>query len=206
VNGNNALRRQQQPHQQQHGHVHTDGHGSSWNASRSLSLPFPLSPTTTVTTTAAATTTLAATRSNLLNETRRNFSANAKHGERNGSKWGASLCSSLNLSDEKAKHIASQHSSMAGVQKLAVEPSREHIENIRHLLMNINAKDNNDQSITLEKDEENGIGIVCIKSAAKNGISAKMMCDFLDVIDQLYAWPEGKGVLIYGHGGFFSSG
>lgn len=95
---------------------------------------------------------------------------------------------------------------MANIQKLSIEPTREHIENIRQLLGNVNAKDNNNQEIRLEKDEANGIGIVRIKSAAKNGISAKMMCDFLDVIDELYAWHEGKGVLIHGHDGFFCSG
>ena len=95
---------------------------------------------------------------------------------------------------------------MASIQKLAIEPTREHIENIRQLMRNTNAKDNDDQQVTLEKDEESGIGYMCIKSAAKNGISAKMMCDFLDIIDELYAWPDGKGVLIYGHNGFFCSG
>lgn len=96
--------------------------------------------------------------------------------------------------------------SMAGIQKLATEPTREHIENIRHLLRHMNAKDNDNQEITLHKDHETGIATVCIKSAAKNGISAKMMCDFLDVIDELYLWSEGKGVIIYGHGQFFCSG
>lgn len=95
---------------------------------------------------------------------------------------------------------------MASVQKLAMEPTREHIDNIRQILKYRNAKDNDDQDITLEKDQESGIGIIRIKSAAKNGISAKMMCDFLDIIDELYSWPQGKGVLIYGHNGFFCSG
>lgn len=95
---------------------------------------------------------------------------------------------------------------MASLQKLAIEPTREHIENIRKNLRHTNAKDNSDQQVTLEKDHNSGIGYMCIKSAAKNGISAKMMCDFLDTIDELHAWPEGKGVLIYGHNGFFCSG
>lgn len=95
---------------------------------------------------------------------------------------------------------------MASIQKLAIEPTREHIENIRAVLRQCKAKDNEDQQITLEKDNESGIGIMCIKSAAKNGISAKMMCDLLDTIDELYSWPEGKGVIIYGHNGFFCSG
>lgn len=95
---------------------------------------------------------------------------------------------------------------MAGIQKLAIEPTREHIENIRQMLMRVNAKDNTDQQIALNKDHKTGIATLCIKSAAKNGISAKMMCDFLDAIDDLYNWPEGKGVIIYGHGGFFCSG
>lgn len=95
---------------------------------------------------------------------------------------------------------------MASIQKLSSEPTREHIENIRHILKRTNAKDNDDQQITLEKDLESGIGIICIRSAAKNGISAKMMCDFLDTIDELHSWPEGKGVIIYGHNGFFCSG
>lgn len=95
---------------------------------------------------------------------------------------------------------------MASIQKLATEPSREHIENIRKLLKHTNAKNNNDQQITLEKDDISGIGTICIRSAARNGISAKMMCDFLDTIDELYSWQEGKGVIIYGHEGFFCSG
>lgn len=95
---------------------------------------------------------------------------------------------------------------MANVQKLVIEPTREHIENIRKSIRNTNAKDNADQQVTLEKDHDLGIAYLCIKSAAKNGISAKMMCDFLDTIDELYAWPEGKGLLIYGHNGFFCSG
>lgn len=96
--------------------------------------------------------------------------------------------------------------SMAGIQKLATEPTREHIENIRDILRHLNAKDNNNQEIRLEKDLSTGIATICIKSAAKNGISAKMMCDFLDVIDELYLWEEGKGVIIYGHDNFFCSG
>lgn len=95
---------------------------------------------------------------------------------------------------------------MAGIQKLALEPTREHIENIRHVLKNMNAKNNDNQQITLEKDDNSGIAAICIRSAAKNGISGKMMCDFLDIIDELYAWHEGKGVIIYGHKGFFCSG
>lgn len=95
---------------------------------------------------------------------------------------------------------------MAGIQKLALEPTREHIENIRHVLRNMNAKNNDNQQITLEKNDDSGIATVCIRSAAKNGISGKMMCDFLDIIDELYSWPEGKGVIIYGHKGFFCSG
>lgn len=95
---------------------------------------------------------------------------------------------------------------MACIQKLSIEPTREHIENIRHVLRHCNAKDNKDQQITLEKDLESGIGTICFKSAAKNAISAKMMCDFLDTIDELHNWPEGKGVIIYGHEGFFCSG
>jgi len=95
---------------------------------------------------------------------------------------------------------------MAGIQKLVTEPTREHIENIRHVLKNMKAKNNDDQAITLQKDHETGIASVCIRSAAKNGISGKMMCDFLDSIDELYSWDEGKGVILYGHDGFFCSG
>lgn len=101
---------------------------------------------------------------------------------------------------------SSSLSTMSGIQKLVTEPSRELIDNIRQTLYQINAKDNSEQEITCEKDAETGIATVKIKSAAKNGISGKMMCDFLDVIDQLYAWDEGKGVIVYGHGGFFCSG
>lgn len=95
---------------------------------------------------------------------------------------------------------------MAGIQKLATESTREHIENIRHVLSRMNAKNNDDQEITMVKDHETGIATVCIKSAAKNGISGKMMCDFLDIVDELYSWNEGKGVIIHGHKGFFCSG
>lgn len=95
---------------------------------------------------------------------------------------------------------------MAGIQKLVTEPTREHIENIRHVLQHMNAKNNAEQEITLEKDDLTGIATVCIRSAARNGISGKMMCDLLDIIDELYAWNQGKGVIIYGHQGFFCSG
>lgn len=95
---------------------------------------------------------------------------------------------------------------MEGIQSLATNPTREHIENIRSQFAQMNAKCNDNQQITLEKDSATGIGTVCIKSGCKNGISAKMMSDLLDVIDELYSWEEGKGVLIYGHGGFFCSG
>lgn len=103
-------------------------------------------------------------------------------------------------------HQPTNFRSMASIQKLVTEPTREHIENIRHLLKRINAKDNNDQSITMVKDHETGIASVCIRSAAKNGISCKMMSDLLDIVDELYSWNEGKGVILYGHGGFFCSG
>uniref|UniRef100_A0A6G1S5M1 Branched-chain-amino-acid aminotransferase n=1 Tax=Aceria tosichella TaxID=561515 RepID=A0A6G1S5M1_9ACAR len=97
---------------------------------------------------------------------------------------------------------------IANVQKSVapVEPSREHIENIRQILKYRYAKVNDEQEVTLEKDHASGIGIIRIKSAAKNGISPRMMCDLLDTIDELYSWPQGKGVLIYGHNGFFCSG
>lgn len=101
---------------------------------------------------------------------------------------------------------SSNFQTMAGIQKLTTEPTREHIENIRHVLIRMNAKNNDNQQITLEKDSVSGIATVCIRSAAKNGISGKMMCDFLDIIDELYSWREGKGVIIYGYNGFFCSG
>lgn len=117
---------------------------------------------------------------------------------------GSSLKSSV-----AGQHTLSQSPnfrSMAGIQKLVTEPTREHIENIRHVLQRMNAKNNDNQQITLEKDQETGIATVCIQSAAKNGISGKMMCDFLDIIDELYQWNEGKGVILCGHNGFFCSG
>lgn len=114
-----------------------------------------------------------------------------------------------NSVSKEASHTIEQSSrfrNMAGIQKLSTEPTREHVENIRLSLRHMNAKNNDNQQITVEKDNESGIATVCIKSAAKNGISCKMMCDFLDVIDELYSWEEGKGVIIYGHKGFFCSG
>lgn len=101
---------------------------------------------------------------------------------------------------------AANFRTMAGIQRLVLEPTREHIENIRHDLRNIRAKNNDDQQITLVKDSASGIATVCIRSAAKNGISGKMMCDFLDIVDELHRWNEGKGVMIHGHGSFFCSG
>lgn len=95
---------------------------------------------------------------------------------------------------------------MASIQKLVVEPTREHIENIRHVLRNMQAKDNDEQEMTMSKDLESGIATICIRSAAKNGISGKMMCDFLDIVEELHNWEEGKGVILYGHRGFFCSG
>lgn len=111
-------------------------------------------------------------------------------------------------SEPKSYHLAQSPNfrTMAGIQKLATEPTREHIENIRLFLRRMNAKNNDNQQITLEMDHETGIGSVCIRSAAKNGISGRMMCDLLDIIDELYSWNEGKGVIIYGHKGFFCSG
>lgn len=116
--------------------------------------------------------------------------------------------SSEPFSEPKSYHIdrSPDFRTMAGIQKLATEPTREHIENIRLFLRRMNAKNNDNQQITLEKDHESGIAVVCIRSAAKNGISGRMMCDLLDIIDDLYSWNEGKGVIIYGHKGFFCSG
>lgn len=97
-------------------------------------------------------------------------------------------------------------SPMACVQSLAFTATRESIEAIRQQLRDKNAKENQNQQITLVKDEVDKIATVCFKSAAKNAISAKMMCDFTDILDELYQWNEGKGVLICGHNGFFCSG
>lgn len=111
-------------------------------------------------------------------------------------------------SDPKSYHLAQSPNfrTMAGIQKLVTEPTREHIENIRLFLRRMNAKNNDNQQISLDRNHETGIAIVCIRSAAKNGISGRMMCDMLDIIDELYSWNEGKGVIIYGHKGFFCSG
>lgn len=120
-----------------------------------------------------------------------------------------SLPPKSNLGPEtQSYHLAQSPTfrTMAGIQKLATEPTREHIENIRHFLRRMNAKNNDNQQITLEKDYGTGIATVCIRSAAKNGISGRMMCDMLDIIDELNSWNEGKGVIIYGHKGFFCSG
>lgn len=95
---------------------------------------------------------------------------------------------------------------LANIQSLAASQSRECIENIKNYMRQKNAKHNLDQQIFLTIDNESKIATMCFKSAAKNAISARMMCEFSDILDKLEAWTEGKGLIIKGHNGFFCSG
>lgn len=80
------------------------------------------------------------------------------------------------------------------------------IDEIKASFWNMSAKDDSRQEIVLSLDDESKIATLCIKSAAKNAISPRMMCMFSECLDKLEQWTEGKAVLLYGHNDFFCSG
>lgn len=83
---------------------------------------------------------------------------------------------------------------------------RKDIDLIRKKLENLNSKVPEDQEILLFKNENTKLAIIEIKSGAKNALSGKMISQLTNVLDQLYDWPQGRGVLICGHNGTFCSG
>ncbi|XP_064625096.1 ethylmalonyl-CoA decarboxylase-like [Lineus longissimus] len=62
-------------------------------------------------------------------------------------------------------------------------------------------------SIDLNKCCETGIATVTINNPkTRNAFSGSMMLDLADVVAELEIWKEGKGLLVHGADGFFSSG
>uniref|UniRef100_A0AAF5D171 Uncharacterized protein n=1 Tax=Strongyloides stercoralis TaxID=6248 RepID=A0AAF5D171_STRER len=61
--------------------------------------------------------------------------------------------------------------------------------------------------VTLEKDEEKGIGKICIDNhKKKNAITGKMFVDFENCVNELKEWEKGKIVIVEGKGSDFCSG
>ncbi|CEF67039.1 Ethylmalonyl-CoA decarboxylase [Strongyloides ratti] len=61
--------------------------------------------------------------------------------------------------------------------------------------------------VTLEKNEEKGIGKICIDNEKKlNAITGKMFVDFEKCVNELKEWENGKIVIIEGKGSNFCSG
>lgn len=83
---------------------------------------------------------------------------------------------------------------------------RDHIDNLRKKLENIESKTPQEQDIILEKDEHSKLAKICIRSGAKNALSGRMISKLTEVLDELYEWREGKGVLLHGFDGTFCSG
>lgn len=83
---------------------------------------------------------------------------------------------------------------------------RQEIDNIRRKLEQLKCKTPENQEVNLYKYEDTKIAVIEIKSGAKNALSGKMISQLTGVLDQLYDWPQGRGVLICGHNGTFCSG
>lgn len=86
------------------------------------------------------------------------------------------------------------------------EINREHIDDIRWRLEKLQCKTPENQEVKLYKNEKTKLAVIEIKSGAKNALSGKMISQLTQVLDQLYEWPRGRGVLICGHNGTFCSG
>lgn len=86
------------------------------------------------------------------------------------------------------------------------DPYREHIDNLRQKFVNLISKTPDNQDILLTKDEESKLAQIVIKSGAKNALSGRMISKLTHIIDQLYEWHDGRGVLIVGHSNTFCSG
>ncbi|OWF46194.1 ethylmalonyl-CoA decarboxylase-like [Mizuhopecten yessoensis] len=62
-------------------------------------------------------------------------------------------------------------------------------------------------SVDLTKDETDGIAVITLNNPnKKNAVSGKMMLDFRNVVEDLEAWDDGKGVILTGSQGTFCSG
>lgn len=83
---------------------------------------------------------------------------------------------------------------------------RLHIDKIRARLEQLNCKTPGEQEVRLYKNEETKLAIIEIRSGAKNALSGRMISKLTEVIDQLYDWPQGRGVLICGYASTFCSG
>lgn len=83
---------------------------------------------------------------------------------------------------------------------------REHIDNLRAKLVDLPCKSPQEQDVLLKLDEERKLATLTIKSGPKNALSGRMIAKLSEVIDALYQWREGLGLLIIGHGGTFCSG
>lgn len=83
---------------------------------------------------------------------------------------------------------------------------RDHIDNLRKKLENIESKTPQEQDIILEKDDQTKLAKICVRSGAKNALSGRMISRLTEVLDELHEWREGKGVLLHGFNGTFCSG
>lgn len=83
---------------------------------------------------------------------------------------------------------------------------REHIDNLRRKLAELPCKTPDNQDVIMTLDETRQVAIVKIKSGAKNALSGAMIIKLTEIIDQLYRWQDGLGVLLLGDGGTFCSG
>lgn len=87
------------------------------------------------------------------------------------------------------------------------EAKRAHIDNLRKSLEQMICKgQQEEQAITLVKDERSKVARLCIRSEAKNALSGRMISRLVEVLDELHEWREGKAVLIQGHANTFCSG
>lgn len=89
---------------------------------------------------------------------------------------------------------------------LVGQANRQHIDTIRWRLQQLNCKTPDEQEIRLFKDEQTKLAIIELRSGAKNALSGKMISQLTEIIDELYAWPEGRGLLVCGYGQTFCSG
>lgn len=83
---------------------------------------------------------------------------------------------------------------------------REHVDNLRSKLEPLACKTPEDQEIILNLDHERKLATICIKSGARNALSGRMISKLNECLNVLETWPQGKGVLLFGHGGTFCSG
>lgn len=89
---------------------------------------------------------------------------------------------------------------------LVGQANRQHIDTIRWRLQQLNCKTPEEQEVRLYKNDHTKLAIIELRSGAKNALSGRMISQLTEVLDELYNWPEGRGVLICGHAGTFCSG